>query len=258
MGDWGRGRRLPGATYAILLAWIVSATPLSAACRGDCDGDGRISVAELVAGVTIGLNGAPDRACPDYRCAPSACVMIQTLVSAVESALTGCPGASPPPAAEPVARIAADAPAPPDDTGRALQLAQAASCRPVGPISQMSQWPTERGYSMYCLAAPGHDTRTTFVRYPTVEAATAQWVSEAEPGEPFDLAGVPAAYWSVPFDLRPLEGLHQFVVWQLGCWVITVHTFDDTQVRIAPSPQRSAEAILAHASPVLLAQCGAQ
>jgi hypothetical protein len=256
MGEWGRGGLLPRAGAMLVgLAWMVSASPLSAACSGDCDRDGRVSVAELVAGVTIGLNGSADVACPDYRCDPSECVMIQTLVGAVEHALLGCPGA---PATPAPARVAETTAAPgnaPDDVVRALEAVQGATCRVVGPISQVSQWPTERGYSMYCLAGPGHDTRTALVRYPNVDAATAQWAAEAAPGEPFEIDGVPAAFWSVPFDIRPLEGAHQFVVWQLGCWVITVHTFDDTRFRIAPSPRRTAEAILELASDALLAQC---
>ena len=56
-------------------------------CRGDCDGDGRVAIQELVTGVGIALGQIDSSACSAF----SAGAPINELVGAVGNALDGCP-----------------------------------------------------------------------------------------------------------------------------------------------------------------------
>lgn len=67
-------------------------------CDGDCDGDRRVVVSEILYGVGAALNGVPaDDPCPDFAFCPIGdfCIGIATLQRAVDHALHGCPHASP-------------------------------------------------------------------------------------------------------------------------------------------------------------------
>lgn len=55
-------------------------------CQGDCDGDGTVTIAEVVLLVTIALGSTPSDACPTAD-DPG----IDTLVAAVDNLLSGCP-----------------------------------------------------------------------------------------------------------------------------------------------------------------------
>jgi len=59
-------------------------------CAGDCDGDGRVSIAELVLSVRINLNLEELHACPAANSDLEPSVSVADLVRAVESSLTGC------------------------------------------------------------------------------------------------------------------------------------------------------------------------
>ena len=63
-------------------------TPI--ACIGDCDGDGRVTVDELVKGVNIALATAGLELCPAFDADNSATVTVDELVKAVNNALNGC------------------------------------------------------------------------------------------------------------------------------------------------------------------------
>ena len=65
----------------------------AALCAGDCDGDGSVSIAELITGVVQSL--APDSplACPAIDGNADETVTIDELIVAVNSALSGCPPA---------------------------------------------------------------------------------------------------------------------------------------------------------------------
>jgi len=63
-------------------------------CDGDCDGDRRVIVAELLYGVGAALNGIPaDDPCPNFVFCPPGdiCIGISDLQRAVDNALRGCP-----------------------------------------------------------------------------------------------------------------------------------------------------------------------
>jgi autotransporter-associated beta strand protein len=68
-----------------------SPTPtIGASCRGDCDGNGSVSINELILGVNIALgNDSVDR-CPAFDADGSGTVAIQELIAAVNNALGGC------------------------------------------------------------------------------------------------------------------------------------------------------------------------
>ncbi len=62
-------------------------------CVGDCDGDGRIAISELIRGVNIALGSTDVGSCPDFDDNGNGVVSVNELVSAVNGALHGCIGA---------------------------------------------------------------------------------------------------------------------------------------------------------------------
>jgi hypothetical protein len=76
---------------------LPSQTPLpnptlspGASCSGDCDGDGVVSIAELIRGVGIALGETALAVCPAFDRDGSGTVSISELIAAVGNALTGC------------------------------------------------------------------------------------------------------------------------------------------------------------------------
>jgi hypothetical protein len=67
--------------------------PLS--CVGDCDGDGTVTVDELMNGVHITLGALPLIACPPFDYNRDGWVAIDEILSAVNAALNGCPDLPP-------------------------------------------------------------------------------------------------------------------------------------------------------------------
>jgi hypothetical protein len=64
-------------------------------CSGDCNGDGRISIDEIIKGVNIALGNATVDICPAFGqsqyCEEGLTVSISCLVSAMSASLFGCP-----------------------------------------------------------------------------------------------------------------------------------------------------------------------
>lgn len=90
-------KALRSLAVVVLLATAARGQP----CAGDCNGDGTVSVAEIVTGVSIALGNAPLSACPVFACRSPTTVTIDCLVQAVRSLLEGCP-AVPTPTPTPV------------------------------------------------------------------------------------------------------------------------------------------------------------
>ena len=65
-------------------------TPTPGACSGDCDGDGRVSINELIRGVNIALARALLTTCPSFDRDGNGAVGIAELITAVNAALRGC------------------------------------------------------------------------------------------------------------------------------------------------------------------------
>lgn len=75
---------------ATALLVVAVAARAGAACPGDCNGDGRVAVDELVRGVAIALGAAPLASCIAIDRNRDGTVMIDELVGAVRAALDGC------------------------------------------------------------------------------------------------------------------------------------------------------------------------
>ncbi len=65
-------------------------TPI--ACHGDCDGDGQVTIAELIRAVTIALETADVSVCPAVDADGDGTVTVNELILAVLKALGGCDG----------------------------------------------------------------------------------------------------------------------------------------------------------------------
>lgn len=98
-----RAPLLAGLTIAAALAGgpvAVSAQP----CGGDCDGDGEVSVSELITAVNIVLGSATLDACPAILAGGGGTPGVSHLIAAVNSALCACgPCPTPPPTRTPTA-----------------------------------------------------------------------------------------------------------------------------------------------------------
>ena len=95
----GRVRHAGAAiVLAIPILWMVGATPIYA-CTGDCNGDGQVTIDELLIGVNIALDLMPLSACPTFDVNMDGIVSINELIVAVDDALHACsaPTASPSP-----------------------------------------------------------------------------------------------------------------------------------------------------------------
>jgi subtilase family serine protease len=60
------------------------------ACAGDCNGDGMVTVDELIAGVNVALGVAPVSSCPAMDTNHDGQVAIDELIAATGRALNGC------------------------------------------------------------------------------------------------------------------------------------------------------------------------
>ncbi len=94
----------PTRVTLVILA-ILSAVPVqraAAACSGDCNGDGRVVVSELVRAVGVALGNSPLSQCTAADSSGDGSVSIAELIGAVGSALRSCnpaPTRTPPPTA---------------------------------------------------------------------------------------------------------------------------------------------------------------
>lgn len=67
------------------------AITVSGGCVGDCNGDGNVTVDELVLGVNIALGTANIDACPAFDADGNGSVTVDELIQGVNNALNGCP-----------------------------------------------------------------------------------------------------------------------------------------------------------------------
>ena len=85
-------RRRCGALLTALLLCVGLRPTLARACVGDCDGDGIVTVSELVTAVSIALGTAALSACTAIDTNGDGIVTINELIAAVSSALVECAG----------------------------------------------------------------------------------------------------------------------------------------------------------------------
>jgi hypothetical protein len=82
------------------LAAFVHAAP-AAACTGDCDGDGMVTIDEILRAVAQALGGDSSPPCDAADANGDGLVTVDELVRAVQNALTGCPPTPTPSATQP-------------------------------------------------------------------------------------------------------------------------------------------------------------
>jgi hypothetical protein len=87
------GRVFGGGIAAVvaLVGWLFNASPAGAICVGDCSGNRKVSVNELVTGVNIALGALPIEQCAALDCEGNGHVPINCLVRGVNDALGSCP-----------------------------------------------------------------------------------------------------------------------------------------------------------------------
>src|SRR5215472_6464806 len=78
-------------TPLIVAAWLVARAPVAQACPCDCNGDGVVTVNELIQGVDILLGSVAFSQCVAADPTGSGRVTVSDLVAAVNATLSGCP-----------------------------------------------------------------------------------------------------------------------------------------------------------------------
>ena len=84
----------PTATVTPTSASTPTPTPGPADCAGDCNGDGQVSINELIQGVNIALGNAAASTCVAFDRDDNGQVTVNELIAGVNSALGGCPAAT--------------------------------------------------------------------------------------------------------------------------------------------------------------------
>ena len=83
--------RNPRVLHAATSAGVYSLTQDAIfSCAGDCSGDDRITIEELVSGVRIAIGAAPLSSCPAFDIRGDGQISIDELVAAVDGALDSC------------------------------------------------------------------------------------------------------------------------------------------------------------------------
>ena len=88
---WPPRLRLSLAAVACLATLLLLPTMLTAACIGDCNADGAVTVDELLLSVNIALGSAAATVCAAVDANGDGEVTINELLAAVNAALNGCP-----------------------------------------------------------------------------------------------------------------------------------------------------------------------
>jgi hypothetical protein len=87
----------PTSTRTVGPSATVTQTVEPSGCAGDCDGNGNVTVDELIKGVNIALGTAGIELCPSFDTNESESVTVEELIKGVNNALSGCkqPGSTP-------------------------------------------------------------------------------------------------------------------------------------------------------------------
>ena len=86
-----RGYVLPGDGAAnCSIGAFEASSPTPAACVGDCDGGGDVTVNEIINMVNIALGSTPLSACTAGDADHSGDITINEMIAAVNNALNGC------------------------------------------------------------------------------------------------------------------------------------------------------------------------
>ena len=91
--------KFPVRCFPLILSLMIAALPIRsrAACPGDCDGDARVVVSEVVRLVSIALEQLPESSCPAGDVNGDQMITVEEIVGAVNSIFEGCPPLLPSP-----------------------------------------------------------------------------------------------------------------------------------------------------------------
>lgn len=146
---------LPGGEQLVAVALVVQAPP---SCACDCNGDGAVTVNELITGVNIALGNQTLDACPVFDANGDGEVTINEIIQGVNAALTGCPTPTPttsPGVASPTPTRTPTAPAPPTPT----RSGPSATPTRTG-LPELTRTPTQTPTRTPTPTVPGTPTRT--------------------------------------------------------------------------------------------------
>ncbi|GIW39486.1 MAG: hypothetical protein KatS3mg076_0063 [Candidatus Binatia bacterium] len=150
------------------LAGLLLAPPVvGATCQGDCDGDGVVTIADLMTGVPMVFGTRSTDACPDLDRDGDRRITAAELVAAVRAALDGCPADPTPTTAAPTSPT----PTLPTPVEPTATTAVPASPPPATPTSSPPASPTPAGLVTLAASSPAHGesdvaiTRETVLRF---------------------------------------------------------------------------------------------
>ena len=66
------------------------ALPLATSCRGDCSGDGVVTISDLITAVSIALDRSPPSACQSLDTNDDGSLTVDEIIAAVNEVLHGC------------------------------------------------------------------------------------------------------------------------------------------------------------------------
>jgi uncharacterized repeat protein (TIGR03806 family) len=99
---------MTAARHILLGALTLLLAAPGVACVGDCNGDGAVSIDELVTGVNLALGSPPASVCAAFDLNADGSVVISELVAAVSNATGACPQTTPTPTATPSPGVPAE------------------------------------------------------------------------------------------------------------------------------------------------------
>src|SRR5262245_23495016 len=79
------------SSIAAISAFHLAGASTALAVAGDCNGDGTVTVDDLIKGVNIALGNAPVSDCPSFDANHDGVVTVDELIQAVNNALTAPP-----------------------------------------------------------------------------------------------------------------------------------------------------------------------
>jgi hypothetical protein len=100
-------------------------------------------------------------------------------------------------------------------------------------------------YTFACYPATGHSVTLTMQRFADPAGAQAEFQSAAAPAPAGEFHGFPVSDWQEQHPSFP-NGRFEYRVrlLQVGAWLISVRSFDDTHFLIAPDPRAVSETVL--------------
>ncbi len=210
-------------SLALGFVGILSVRAASAACLGDCDHSGTVTVEELVLGVNIALGTVSLAECPSFDRDIDNAVSVDELITAVNTALSQCP-------AEPTATVTPTPTATPTATPSATPTATptatpSATLTPINSPPVVTALDVYRTYPAYDVRLPirARDPEGTPLHYTTSDlpdgaqldelTGVLTWTPRADQLGPFYLGidvtdeGAPpkSAHSSVTFQVYPLD-----------------------------------------------------